>query len=151
MASIAPDPNPRPEYEKDNGVTTLTTPRSEGGPGGLHPVLSRWQTTWQRPYATWHPTFFQIRPLVGITALCATIGCVFASFSILVVSDNQPVSEWPICKLLAHNPPETLYRLLRHSREAPGSYANAGPAPTVYLAIVTAIANGALALAWLGM
>ena len=98
------------------GAKSISTPTTESDGSTLHPIISRWQTLWQRPYATWRPTFFQQRPLVGIAALCVTIGCVFASLAVLVVSDGQAVVEWSI-------------------------------QPTVYLAIVTAIANASLALA----
>lgn len=65
---------------------------------------------------TWRPNFFQPRPFAGIAGLCVTVGCVFASLAILMVSDGQPVDSWTI-------------------------------EPTVYLAIVAAIANSALRLA----
>lgn len=100
--------------EITDNIDEISTPISTRSRGSTAP--SRWQTIWQRPYATWRPTFFHPRALSGLAALCVTIGCIFASLLILVVSDGQAVTDWPI-------------------------------QPTVYLAIVTAVANGALALA----
>ena len=100
--------------EITHNVDEIWTPISTRSEGST--TLSRWQTIWQRPYATWRPTFFHPRALSGLSALCVTIGCIFASLVVLVVSDGQAVTDWTI-------------------------------QPTVYLAIVTAVANGALALA----
>lgn len=98
------------------GVEIVSTPTTESDHSNLHPVVSRWQTMWKGPYATWRPTVLQQRPLFGIAALCVAISCVFASLAVLVASDGQAVKDWSI-------------------------------QPTVYLAIVTAIANMSLALA----
>jgi hypothetical protein len=65
---------------------------------------------------TWEPTPFHIRPLSGIVALTVAIMCIFGSLTILIVSNGQPVTNWPV-------------------------------SPTVYLAIVTAVANSCFALA----
>ena len=83
--------------------------------------IPRWQALWKTSSfgahsgTSWFPTFFQISPLAGLVGLCVTIGCVFASLAILVVSDGQPIDSWAI-------------------------------EPTVFLAIVAAIANSALRL-----
>ena len=45
---------------------------------------------------TWRPNFFQPRPFAGIAGLCITVGCVFGSLAILMVSDGQPVESWTI-------------------------------------------------------
>ena len=76
------------------------------------PPKQKW---WQRPEATWRPSFIQLRPLIGILGLCVTVGCMFASLAVLTISDGQTVESWPI-------------------------------QPTVYLAIITAVANSAIAL-----
>lgn len=113
-------PSPISDSIEKGGVNAavqgIRTPSTRSDRSDLHPVVSRWQTMWRGPYATWLPTVLQQRPLVGITALCVTIGCIFASLAILVASDGQAVKAWSI-------------------------------QPTVYLAIVTAIANMSLALA----
>ena len=83
-----------------------------------HPAIQAWKSLWSRPTATWHPTAFQIRPLIGILGLCVAITCAFASLSVLMVSDGQPTENWPV-------------------------------SPAVLLAIITAAANSAIALAYM--
>lgn len=119
VSTPATSPTIGDEVEKSGavaGAESLSPSSTRSDRSNLHPVVSRWQTMWRRPYATWRPTVLQQRPLVGVAALCVTIGCIFASLAVLVASDGQAVTSWSI-------------------------------QPTVYLAIVTAIANMSLALA----
>ena len=70
----------------------------------------------QRSSGIWRPRFMRPRAIAGIAALLTVVACLFASLAILVYSDGQAASTWPV-------------------------------QPTVYLAIVTAIANSAIVLA----
>lgn len=57
-----------------------------------NPFIKLRRAVFGRPEPIWHPSFWQVRPLIGILALCMTIGCMFAAFAVLVISDGQPVS-----------------------------------------------------------
>lgn len=83
-----------------------------------HPAVRAWQSIWERPPATWHPTAYQVRALIGVLGLCVAVACVFASLAVLVVSDGRPTTSWYV-------------------------------APSVLLAILTAVANSAIALAYM--
>lgn len=97
---------------------TATSPGNNGARSSaqseLHEVSQK--LSWPTYEATWDPSPFQVRPLVGLAALCVAIACVFASLAILIIANGSLVSHWPI-------------------------------QPNVYLAVVTAIANGSIALA----
>lgn len=60
--------------------------------------------------ASWRPTFFQLRPLIGLFGLVISLCCVFGALIVLMLSDGEPTDSWPL-------------------------------APTVYLAIMTALGN----------
>lgn len=126
-----------PFNEKDDGITQSTTDvPSTPSETELHPARKvSWPTLlrsptlyslpptfsriWRRELdcePTWEPSLLQLRPLAGLLGLLVSICCIFASLAILMVSDRQPIDNWPI-------------------------------EPTVYLAIVAAIANSALHLA----
>ena len=81
--------------DSQHGDVVPTTTGTKGS-GCVHALAIRWQELWRRPYATWHPTFFQIRPIAALLALCIAVGCVFASLAILMISDAQAVASWPI-------------------------------------------------------
>ncbi|KAK5173051.1 uncharacterized protein LTR77_003173 [Saxophila tyrrhenica] len=101
-------PNSNAPYASVEAKTPTATQISIGG----------WTLPLRRQQNVWNPSVLQVRPLVGLLALCVTSSCVFASFAVLLVSDGQPVSDWPL-------------------------------SPAVSLAIITAAANSALALAYM--
>ncbi len=74
------------EASRSGSITSDESIRSP-----LARVTTGWQTLWQRPSATWSPTLLQLRPLVGLSALIVTIGCVLASLAILLISRGQAV------------------------------------------------------------
>lgn len=44
----------------------------------------------------WTPRFLRLRPLVGLAAVSVSIVCTFAALAVLVISNGEPVVEWPI-------------------------------------------------------
>ncbi|KAK3635935.1 hypothetical protein LTR56_014473 [Elasticomyces elasticus] len=50
----------------------------------------------ERSEPVWRPSLLKIRPLLGILSLAFSIGCMFLSLAILLVSHEQPVRHWPI-------------------------------------------------------
>ncbi|KAK4923562.1 hypothetical protein LTR49_009275 [Elasticomyces elasticus] len=50
----------------------------------------------ERSEPVWRPSLLKIRPLLGILSLGFSIGCMFLSLAILLVSHGQPVRHWPI-------------------------------------------------------
>ena len=86
--------------------------------GEKHSIVSQLERLQDRQDESWNPKFLQIRPLVGISALCLTIACIFASLAVLVAADGQATVRWAVSS-------------------------------PVYLAIITAISNSSLALAYM--
>ncbi|KAK3615803.1 hypothetical protein LTR56_026366 [Elasticomyces elasticus] len=50
----------------------------------------------QRSEPVWRTSVFQVRPLLGLTALGVTVGCMFLSLAILLASHNQPTRTWAV-------------------------------------------------------
>jgi len=44
----------------------------------------------------WRPSLLKPRPLAGLVALALSVACMLASLAILLVSNNQPISSWPV-------------------------------------------------------
>ena len=59
-------------------------------------IMFYWKQLWERPPNTWHPSIWQMRSIAGLSALCAVVGCMFASLAVLVLSNESPTDHWPI-------------------------------------------------------
>lgn len=44
----------------------------------------------------WRPSFFRIRPMVGLAAILVAIICMFVSLSVLVTSDGKTSASWSL-------------------------------------------------------
>ena len=84
----------RPESDQE-----LPVPRRRTGPS--HPAFALWKAIWHRDQHTWNPQALQIRPLVGLAAICVTVGCVFASLVVLIYSNGQGTADWPLSPSIA--------------------------------------------------
>lgn len=98
------------------GIEGLPRPRL--GPRPLHPAVAYWKALWHCERHTWSPRILQLRPFVGGFAICVIVGCVLASFAVLLLSDGQATADWSL-------------------------------SPSTTLAIITAVANSAVALAYM--
>ena len=61
-----------------------------------HSAFSLWKAIWHPKEHTWDPRVLQSRPIVGITAICVTVGCVFASLVVLRRSEGQTIEDWSL-------------------------------------------------------
>lgn len=66
-----------------------------------HPAVVLWKALWHPNQHTWNPRALQIRPLVGMAAICVTVGCVFASLMVLLRSDGQATEDWSLSPAIA--------------------------------------------------
>jgi hypothetical protein len=82
-------------------VSSQELPVLRPGPRQPHPAVALWNALWHRDQHTWSPRALQIRPLVRIAAICVTVGCVFASFVVLRLSDGQATGDWALSPSIA--------------------------------------------------
>ncbi|KAK3075557.1 hypothetical protein LTR53_000995 [Teratosphaeriaceae sp. CCFEE 6253] len=98
QAAQAPKGDSSVAHEKltpvESGSPTTPTSSSTGGFPKLRSALRRERQ--RRSDPIWRPSLLSIRPLLGLLALGISVGCMFVSLAILLVSHNQPVSNWPV-------------------------------------------------------